>query len=192
MLLAHSREFVLRMSGYVFQPYIDAEECDSYVYPGDLDLSCLGRFRAGHPECPGDVAESCRTEDDQQPISNEKNNGSARNIEPSPQPDGANARRRRLGEKPSHTPQSQIPKSPVDKAFLMFSFVSLGVFSALMAALACWFLWKLVSLVASGFAEIWFLWSAAVGCYPLSGLAQWRACVVGRLEGRAGVGVPAV
>lgn len=187
MLLAHSREFVLRMSDYVFQPYIDAEECDSYIYPGELDLACLDRFRAGHPECPGDV--TSRGEEVAQMPLGEKECDSCRVGMPDLHPDNPGPRRRRPIEKPSTKPDHQNPKSAVDKVCLMFSFVSLGVFSALMAALACWFLWTLFSLVASGFAEIWFLWCTAVRCYPLSGLAQWRACVVGRLEGRAGVGV---
>lgn len=190
MLLAHSREFVLRMSDYVFQPYIDAEECDSYAVYGELDLSCLGRFRAEHPECPGDV--TSRGEEGAQMPLEEKESDSCRAGMPDLHSDDTGPRRRRPTEKLQAKHELQKPKSAVDKLCLMFSFVSLGVFSAPMAALACWFLWKLFSLVASGFAEIWFLWSAAAGCYPLSGLAQWRACVVGRLEGRAGVGVPAV
>lgn len=54
MLREQARRFI--SSVYAFFEYVDAVEFQSYEYPGELDLESLGRFRAGHPECPGDVA----------------------------------------------------------------------------------------------------------------------------------------
>lgn len=171
------------MSEYVFLPYIDTEDCSSYVYPGELDLVCLGRFRAGHPECPGDVVSG----PDIQLASKEKavktSHGGAQ--------EDRNTLRRRLPEDKLKPPAEPLrARSPVDKACLVLSFVPLGVLLICLEAGVLYFLWKLFRLVATGFAEVWFLWSLAVDCYPLSGLAQWRACIVAQLENRAAAIAP--
>lgn len=56
MLVQHARHFVREASDYIFEAYLDAPGYYNYVYPGDMDLDRLGRFRAGHRNCPGDVA----------------------------------------------------------------------------------------------------------------------------------------
>lgn len=181
MLLAHSREFVLRMSERVFLPYVDAEDCSSYVHPGELDFECLGRFRSGHPECPGDVLEEDVLPESKESITPSSNDGEQR--------EGSAMRRRVPDAKGPSPPEGPQARSPIDNVCLVFSFVSLGVFLIFLEAGVIYFLWRLFSLVARGFAEVKSLWSTAVDCYPLCGLAQWRACIVATLEGRAAMEV---
>lgn len=191
MALAHARDFVLRMSEYAFEPHVDADECDVYAYPGELELECLGRFRAGHPECPGDVlgarwAEGWMAERPQA-LSLASYRSRPRALsDPIP-----------LDHAVSHTRDSRQPDRPhqrlrrpsrVDKACLVLSFVSVAVVTASLAALACYFLWKMVSLVAAGFVEMWRLAGAIATCRSSTGLAGWRECIAVMLGRRASDG----
>lgn len=55
MFREQARRFVSEMADYAFHRHADADDNRTFVHAGPLDLKSLGRFKAGHQACPGDV-----------------------------------------------------------------------------------------------------------------------------------------